>query len=94
MKIEKFQVKGCTDCGGKISTIYKLDRSVSKDFMASLIGMGFAELEHFTKSGILYVENPEFIVTGPFGADRIQIKCRIANCQEKLSNFEALLSQM
>jgi len=91
MKIEKFAVPACC---GRITFIYKLDKGISKDFLASLIGIGFTELAHFTKSGILYVESPELIVTGPFGADRIQIKCRVANCQEKLSNFEALISQM
>jgi hypothetical protein len=91
MKIRRFTIKAC--CGG-ISIIYKTDQSLTKEHLAALVGLGFIETEQFTKAGILYVDNSDFIVTGPFGSDRLQVKCKHAECTDKLNNFEELLQQL
>jgi hypothetical protein len=90
MKLEKFSIQACC---GKTSTIYKTDRPLVKDFLNVFKNLGFVEAEHFTKAGILYVESKQFIITGPFGSDRLQIKCKTADCDGKLKEIEALIQQ-
>ena len=91
MKIERLTLQSC--CGGT-STIFKIDRALSKNFLNILINLGYSEAEHFTKAGILYATNQEFIVTGPFGTNKLQVKCRKSDCDKKLNDFESLLALM
>jgi hypothetical protein len=59
-----------------------------------LVKLGFTESEHFTKAGILYVDNLDLIVTGPIGSDRLQVKCKINDCEQKVNDFEVLLQTL
>lgn len=91
MKAERFNIKAC--CGRK-AVIYRVDRPLSKDTIASFVKIGFNESAHFTSSGILYVDNLDFILTGPLGSDRLQVKCKKPNCDQNLNDFEQLLQQL
>jgi hypothetical protein len=91
MNIEKFSVQSC--CGAR-SIIYKIDRSIDLNMINSFINIGFIEQQHFTKVGILYVDNDEFIITGPIGSNRLQIKCKKKDCDQKLNDFEPILKQL
>ncbi len=91
MKIERFTVQAC--CGKK-STIYKIDRPIDASLLASLVSLGFTELAHFTAAGILYADNLDFIVTGPLGSNRLQVKCKRSECDQKLNKLEELLQQI
>lgn len=91
MQIERFTVKSC--CGGK-SIIFKTDSPLDKKLLENLISLGFKELTHFTTVGILYVDNLDFIITGPFGSNRLQIKCRKQDCDQKLNDLEKTLQQL
>lgn len=81
-------------CCGKTSIIFKTDQPLTKIHLEKLISYGFYEHEHFTKAGILYADNLDFIITGPLGSDRLQVKCKFANCEKKLNDLEGLLSQL
>ena len=91
MKVERFVVQSCC---GKTATIFKTDRPLTKDHVAKLVSMGFREQTHFTQAGILYVDNPDFILTGPIGSDRLTVRCKHAECTDKLNNLEVLLQQV
>ncbi len=91
MQIQKFTVQACC---GKTSITYKIDRSVNLELLQSLVKIGFIENQHFTKVGILYCENINFIITTPLGSDRLQIKCKKKDCVEKLNDLEYLLQQL
>ena len=91
MKIEIFTIKSC--CGGK-SVIFKTDLPMTQSVIDNLIKFGFVELEHFTKVGILYVHNSDFIITGPIGSNKLQVKCKKAKCDQKLKELEVLLQQI
>lgn len=91
MKVERFMVQACC---GKTAVIFKTDRPITKDHLAKLVSMGWREQEHFTKAGILYVDNPDFILTGPIGQDRLTVKCKHAECTQKLNDLEVLLQQV
>jgi hypothetical protein len=91
MKVERFTVQAC--CGSK-SLIFKTNRPISKSDVSNLVKLGFTESPNFTKAGILYVDNSDLIVTGPIGSDRLQVKCKSGNCEEKVNDFEVLLQQL
>jgi hypothetical protein len=91
MKIERISIQSC--CGKK-ALIFKIDQPLSKDTLAFLIKNGFKETEHFTKAGILYVDNIDFVITGPIGANKLQIKCKVGDCEQKINNLEKLLSTL
>lgn len=91
MKVERFTVQACC---GKMSIIFKTDQSLTKAHLAGLVSLGFHEHQHFTQAGILYADNSDFIVTGPIGSDRLQVKCKVADCAQKLNDLEALLQQL
>jgi hypothetical protein len=55
---------------------------------------GFTEAPHFTKAGMVYADNPDLIVTGPFGGDKLNAKCKKQDCNQSLNDFEALLVRM
>lgn len=74
--------------------IFKTDQPLSKNHLVALVSLGFVEAEHFTKAGILYVDNSDFTVTGPIGSNRLQVKCKHADCSQKLNNFEELLQKL
>lgn len=90
MKTERFTSKSC--CGAT-SVILKIDCSISSSLIDYLKSIGFKEEEHFTKVGILYVTNSEFILTGPIGSNKLQIKCRKKDCNQKLNDVELLLQK-
>lgn len=88
MDITRFTIQTCC---GKTSIIFKTDQPLTIEILNSLVKLGFRESPHFTTAGILYVDNLDFIVTGPLGSDRLQVKCRKADCDQKLNDLEALL---
>lgn len=91
MKFEKFKIQAC--CGKK-AIIYKLDRSITQELINKFASLGYKEHLNFTKAGIMYADNLEFILTGPIGSDKLQVKCKKSDCDQKLNNFEALLTQL
>ena len=92
MKVERLTVPACC---GNTGIMFKTDQPISLSHKDSLVKLGFTEREHFTKAGILYVDNLEFTLTGPIGSDRLQVKCRVANCDaQKLNNLEAILNNI
>lgn len=91
MKLTRFTIKSCC---GKVSNIFKTDAPLTKEFLATLVKAGFREYENFTKSGILYADNSDFRVSGPFGSDRLQVQCKKANCEQKLNDFEEFLLKL
>lgn len=88
MKFERFSVKSC--CGSS-SISYKLYSTLHKDYLALFIENGFTEAKHFTESNILYIESANIIATGVFGSDKLQVKCKIKECEKYIENFEKIL---
>jgi hypothetical protein len=91
MNITKFTVQACC---GRQSIIFKTDQPITSKVLEDLLKSGFNEHTHFTKAGILYMDNSDFIVTGPIGSDRLQVKCKAADCSQKLNNLEELLKKI
>jgi hypothetical protein len=90
-KVERFTIQAC--CGKK-QIIFKLGKPVAVTLLEGLKSNGFTEVAHFTKAGILYADNLDLIVTGPIGSDRLRVKCKKADCDQILNDFEALLLKL
>lgn len=91
MNVTRHIMNGC--CGKK-TTIFKISQTVTKELMNLFISLGYLENHTFTKAGIFYIYNSDLIITGPFGSDRLQIKCKVPNCDQKLNELEASLLQL
>lgn len=91
MKVERFSIKACC---GRSTIIFKTDQPITARILADLIKVGFRENSQFTKAGILYADNSDFILTGPIGSDRLQVKCKFKECDQKLNDLEVLLLQL
>lgn len=91
MKFEKHIIKKC--CGKK-STLFKIDRPLTKEIMNYFISLGYKESPSLLKSGVLYIHNLDFIITGPIGSDRLEVKCKVQDCTEKLKELEDILLNM
>ena len=91
MKIERYSMQSC--CGGK-SIVFKIGQPITKELLSIFISMGFIEAKHFSAAGILYATNLDFIVTGPFGSNKLQVKCKKTDCDQKLNEFESLLNTL
>ena len=89
MEVNRVSVKPC-NCG-KPFLIFQVNQPVLKNILPLLKEAGFKESEHFTRAGILYVENSNFVVTGPFGGNKLQISCKVDHCQHYVDSFESWL---
>lgn len=91
MKTERFTVQACC---GKTSVILKTDTPLTIEHLKGLVDLGFTESKHFTQAGLLYADNLDLIVSGPLGSDRLQIKCKKADCEKKIADLEAQLEKI
>lgn len=91
MKVERFLIQACCN---KTQIVFKLDRPVDQALLDILKSNGFTEAPHFTKAGMVYADNPDLIVTGPFGGDKLNAKCKKQDCDQSLNDLEALLVRM
>lgn len=91
MKVERFTVQACC---GKTTIIFKTDQPLQQKHLDALVRLGFTEQKHFTQAGVIYVDNLDFIMTGPIGSDRLQVKCKLADCGQKMNDLEVLLQQL
>ena len=81
-------------CCGKTNTVFKIDGVLSSSIISQLSALGYKEHSHFIKAGILYMDNENFILSGPIGSDRLQAKCKHSDCSASLKDFEILLAQI
>lgn len=91
MKVEVYSISSC--CGGK-STIFKTNIPLTLAVIKQFVDKGFIELKHFTDAGLIYVHNSDFILTGPIGSNRLQVKCKKTKCDQSLEELESLLEQI
>ena len=93
MKVEKHTIQACC---GRTAIIFKTDQPLNKTHLEILVSKGWIENPSFTKAGMLYVDNPDFNMTGPLGSDRLTVKCKHkqAECVQLLIDLEVLLQQV
>ena len=55
---------------------------------------GYVEERHFTHGGLLYMTNEEYILSGPLGKNRIQVRFKKASSEGKLSELEEIFQNL
>ena len=85
MIVERHTIPSCC---GNTSIIFKTDKPLDLNMIDVLVKFNFIEQKHFTKAGILYVENKELVLTGPIGSNKIQVKCKKKDCANFLNSLE------
>ena len=88
MKIDRYVIQACCK---RVQIVYRLDRPVDKSLIEVFKSNGFKELVHFTQAGLIYMESMDGVVSGPIGADKLNVKCKKDNCEPFLNNIEQLL---
>lgn len=88
MQVERVVIQACCN---KKQIVFRLDRPLDKSIIDVLTSNGFTVNDNFTKAGMLYADNPDLILSGPFGNNKITAKCKREDCEQFLNNFEALL---
>ena len=91
MKTERHTIQACC---GRTAVILKTDRPLESKIITFLVASGFNESKHFSDAGIIYLDNEDFILTGPIGSDRLQVKCKKLNCYDKLEELENKLKEI
>ena len=94
MKVEKLVIPACCK---QVQVVFKLDRPLPQSIVPYLVTNGFTVSAHFTAVGMLYADNMDLFVMGPFGANRITAKCKNkddAACTQIFNKFEELITKM
>lgn len=86
----KFETKAC--CGKKIIS-FSLNSKISIELIKFLVSNGYKEHSHFTKSGMLYMEIKEMIISGQIGNKSLSVSCRLSNCDKYINDLELYLSK-
>ena len=88
MVVKRHKVKSC--CGHE-ALIFEPDKPIRKFQVYVFKEAGYNVPPNFYKHGIFYVTNGKFVATGPFGSNKINVKCYGENCAQSLFDFEQLL---
>ena len=88
--IKKHKIKSC--CGSEAS-IFETERPIRKYQVDIFRTSGFNVPPNFLKHGIFYVTNGKLVATGPYGSNRINVKCSGNECGKLLFEFENLLKK-
>lgn len=48
----------------------------------------------FLNAGMCYIENNMMVIQGPFGSNRLTLKCKIKKCETMTSVFEDVITAL
>lgn len=92
-EVKRIQLTPSCNCA-KQQTIFEINFSLSEDQLEYFSNNNFIEGKSYTKTGIMYIEDANLIAIGPFGSNRLQIKCKNINCFASLDILESILKNM
>jgi len=67
---------------------------MENEYLDYFVKNHYTMVKSYINIGIFYVEDANLIALGPFGGNKLQIKCKNANCDESLIKFEELLRNL
>ena len=91
MKVERIVIQACCN---KKQIVLRIDKPLDQSITDVLKSNGFTINPAFTQAGMLYADNLDLIVTGPFGGNKINVRCLKKDCETILDIFEDLLVRM
>lgn len=90
IEIKRIQLKSSCNCG-KSQLILEFNFPLEKEYLQKFVDNNFIESKSYTNLGILYLEDTNLVAIGPFGSNRLQIRCKNANCDNSLVILENIL---
>lgn len=91
MIVKKTKQKSCC---GKSQIKLEFDFALDKEHLKYFLNSNFIESKAYTSVGILYLEDDNLVIMGPFGSNRLQVKCKNANCDASVSIVETILQNI
>ena len=91
--VKRTKLKSSCNCG-KEQLLLQVDFSFEKKHLNQFLSSNFREIKSYTNLGILYIEDDNLVAIGPFGSNRLQIKCKNSNCNLSLNIIENILKNM
>lgn len=91
--IFKKTILGITNCncGKKEQLLLELSSPLTEDHLQAFVNSSFNENKIYKRTGLFYVEDIHLIAIGPFGSNRLQIKCKTTNCGPSIANLESII---
>jgi glutaredoxin len=83
----------CSKCN-KGQTLLELGVSLDKKHLSFFLNTKFLENKTYTNLGLFYIESLDLTAIGPFGSNRLNIKCKTANCENNIIELEDILKQI
>jgi hypothetical protein len=81
-------------CCGKKQTIIQLGFALDKSHIQAFVSNGFVISQSYIDKGILYIGDDNIFCLGPFGSNRIQVKCKSNNCIQSIEKLETILKSI
>ena len=72
----------------------EFDFPLEKEDLEYFISNGYTMVISYINIGICYIEDINLIAIGPFGSNKLQIKCKNPNCEESIVKFEELIKNI
>lgn len=92
-EVKKITIKSRCNCNKPQITL-EVNYPFDKGHLQHFLNNNFIELKSYTNVGILYVEDANVAAMGPFGSNRLQIKCKTALCDNSVLLLENILKTM
>jgi len=92
-EVKKIAIKSRCNCNKPQITL-EVNFPFDKMHLQHFSNNNFLEMKSYTNVGILYIEDANLAAMGPFGSNRLQIKCKNDNCDASLANLESILKNM
>lgn len=74
--------------------IWELNFPLDIKHLQIFLDNGFISNKNYEKNGILYIEQDIIIAIGPYGSNRLQIKCKKTPCDDGMALLEKILNNM
>lgn len=88
MVVKRHKIKSC--CGHE-AHIFEPEKPIRKFQIDVFKRAGYNVPPNFFKHGLLYITNGRLVASGPYGSNRVNVKCYGNDCGKLLYDFEQLL---
>lgn len=93
IEVKRTLIKSSCNCT-KPQVLFETSIPIEKKHLDYFINNNYIEGKSYTGIGILYIEDSNLVAIGPFGSNRLQIKCKNDNCDLSLSILENVLKNI
>jgi hypothetical protein len=80
-------------CCGSVAYLFEISQPVTPKTLDFFKHAGYTTSEIHQKIGVFFVEKQGLMATGPYGSNKIQVRCMSANCSQMLDAFDNTLTE-